>query len=71
LNAAARPAAAPTGAMSRSVWRESPAPRPIADAIPAPMCSEGSSGPSDCPLPIASVLATNLPATVRNAMYPS
>jgi hypothetical protein len=41
------------------------------DARPAPICSEGSSGPSDWPLPIASADAMNLPITVLNEMNPS
>src|SRR6185437_1692882 len=70
LNAAARPAAAPTGANNRSFDRESPTRRPISEATPAPICNEGSSGPSDCPLPIASADRKNFPTTVRTEIYP-
>ena len=40
------------------------------DATPAPICSEGSSGPSEWPLPIASAETRNLPITVLLEMYP-
>jgi hypothetical protein len=39
--------------------------------MPAPICSDGSSGPSDWPLPIASAEVMNLPTTVRKEIYPS
>ena len=68
LKAAARPAAAPTGATSRSRSFESFSQRPSAEASPAPICSAGSSGPSDCPLPMASALRTNFPTTVCDEM---
>ena len=68
LKAAASPAAAPTGAISRSFSRDSFNRRPSADAMPAPICNDGSSGPSDCPLPIASALVMNLPMTVGIGM---
>ena len=61
LNAAASPAAVPTGAIKRSFSCESRRLRPISDAIPAPISSEGSSGPSDCPLPMASAHTKNFP----------
>ncbi len=64
LNAAASPAAAPTGAINRTLSREKRMRRPKAEAIPAPICSEGSSGPRDCPLPMASAQVTNFPMTV-------
>ena len=66
LNAAARPAAAPTGAINRSLSRDSFSQRPKRDARPAPICSDGSSGPSECPPPIASAQVTNFAMTVRN-----
>jgi len=66
LNAAAKPAAAPTGAIRRSFSCDSRKLRPISDAIPAPISSDGSSGPSDCPLPIASAHAINFPITLVN-----
>ena len=68
LNAAASPAAAPTGAMKRSCSRGSFRTRPSAEASPAPTCSDGSSGHSDWPLPIASAEVMNLPTTVRIEM---
>ena len=68
LKAAANPAAAPTGAMRRNFSRDSFRRRPSAEARPAPICSAGSSGPSDCPLPIASALVMNLPMTVGIGM---
>ena len=68
LNAAANPAAAPTGAINRKRSCESRNLLPISDAIPAPICSDGSSGPSDCPLPIASPHAMNFPMTVLKGM---
>ncbi len=46
LNAAASPAAAPTGAISRMRSRDSRVRQPSAEASPAPICSDGSSGPS-------------------------
>ena len=71
LNAAARPAAAPTGASSLSLSLESFKRLPSAEAIPAPICRDGSSGPSDWPLPIASEQVRNFPMTVRKGTYPS
>ncbi len=68
LKAAARPAAAPTGAISRMLSRESRSLRPMAEARLAPICSEGSSGPSDCPEPMASAEVMNLPSAVRSGM---
>jgi hypothetical protein len=40
--------------------------RLISEATPAPICSDGSSGPSECPLPIASADSKNFPITVRD-----
>ena len=71
LKAAASPAAAPTGAIKRTFSRERCSRRPSADAIPAPICSEGSSGPSDWPLPMASAHIRNFPITVSKGIYPS
>ena len=71
LKAAARPAAAPTGAINLIFSRERRSARPSADATPAPIWSDGSSGPSDCPLPIARAQVMNLPTTVLKGMYPS
>ena len=70
LKAAASPAAAPKGATRRNRSRDSCNFRPKADAIAAPICSEGSSGPSECPEPIAIEEQINLPTAVRNGMYP-
>src|ERR1044071_63730 len=54
LKAAANPAAAPTGAINRSFSRDKRKYLPSADAMLAPICNEGSSGPSECPAPMAS-----------------
>jgi hypothetical protein len=70
LNAAARPAAAPTGAISRSFSRESLRRRPKTEAKLAPICKDGSSGPSEWPDPMASDAVMNLPIAVRKGMYP-
>ena len=70
LDAAASPAAAPTGAISRMRSRDSRIWRPNTDARPAPTCSDGSSGPSECPDPIASAAVMNLPIAVRIGIYP-
>src|SRR5579875_3331463 len=64
LNAAAIPAAAPTGAISRMLFRESRKTRPSEDATPAPIWSEGSAGPKELPLPIETAHAKNLPRIV-------
>ena len=53
LKAAARPAAAPMGAINRTFSCDKLSRRPSSEAIPAPICSEGSSGPSDWPVPMA------------------
>jgi hypothetical protein len=68
LKAAASPAAAPTGAIKRTFSRESFSRRPSAEAIPAPICSAGSSGPSEWPAPMARAEQMNFPMTVRNGM---
>src|SRR5665213_3742099 len=70
LNAAARPAAAPTGAKMRRRALESPSLRLMREATPAPICNEGSSGPSEWPPPIARAESRNLPHTVRKEIYP-
>src|ERR1700749_4543121 len=66
LNAAARPAAAPIGANIRNRSRERFKRRLTIDATPAPICSDGSSGPSENPPPIERADVINLPITVRN-----
>lgn len=68
LKAAANPAAAPTGAISRMWSRVSFSRRPSAEARHAPICSEGSSGPSECPDPIARAEVMNLPTAVLSGM---
>ncbi len=68
LNAADSPAAAPIGATRRIRSRDRFSLRPNSEASPAPICSDGSSGPSDWPLPMASAEVKNLPITVRNGM---
>ncbi len=70
LKAAASPAAAPTGAMRRTFSRERRRRRPSAEAMVAPIWRDGSSGPRECPEPIASAEQMNLPTAVRNGMYP-
>src|ERR1700691_1420938 len=52
LNAAARPAAAPIGENMRNRPRERFGRRLTIEATPAPICSDGSSGPSENPPPI-------------------
>jgi hypothetical protein len=64
LNAAARPAAAPTGAKRRRRSRESPIRRLTKEAIPAPICREGSSGPREWPPPMPMAAVINLPTMV-------
>src|ERR1700722_4581098 len=66
LNADARPAAAPMGANMRSRPREGLGRRLTREATPAPICSEGSSGPSENPPPIESAEVMNFPITVLN-----
>ncbi len=70
LKAAARPAAAPTGAMRRSFSREIWSWRPRAEAMLAPIWREGSSGPRDWPEPMASAAQMNFPTAVRKGMKP-
>src|SRR5580704_5919217 len=70
LKAAASPAAAPMGAKMRSFAFDMPKRRLMSEATPAPICSEGSSGPSEWPLPMARADNRNLPMTVRKEMYP-
>src|SRR6185312_16139549 len=70
LNAAASPAAAPMGAKTRSLWRDMPNLRAIMEATPAPICNDGSSGPSEWPVPMAMEEMMNLPMTVLKEMYP-
>jgi hypothetical protein len=71
LKAAARPAAAPRGGMSRRRSRLTRSRRATAEARPAPMWREGSSGPRECPPPMASAEVTNFPSTERRRMTPS
>ena len=59
------PAAAPTGAMRRIDRRDRPNVLPSIDARPAPMSSDGSSGPSGAPVPIERLQAANLPGTAE------
>ena len=66
LNAAPMPAAAPTGAIRRMWSRVRWKSLPSSEAIPAPICSAGSSGPIGLPEPIESVLLKNLPMTLLN-----
>ena len=64
LNAAASPAAAPMGANMRSRSRERLRRRLTMEATPAPICSDGSSGPSENPPPMARAEVMNFPMTV-------
>src|SRR5271154_317519 len=64
LNAAAKPAAAPIGANIRNRSRERLRRRLTMEATPAPICSEGSSGPSEKPPPLESADVMNFPITV-------
>ena len=68
LNAAANPAAAPTGAISRIRSRDNFMLLPSAEARLAPICSDGSSGPKECPDPIANAAVMNFPIAVRRGI---
>jgi hypothetical protein len=68
LKAAANPAAAPTGAIRRIRFLDKCRSRPSAEAMLAPISIEGSSGPNDCPEPIANELVMNLPTAVRSGI---
>ena len=70
-NLAQARAAAPTGAKRRVFSCDRRSRRPITEAMPAPICNAGSSGPSENPPPMASAQVTNFPITVRNGTYPS
>jgi len=54
----------------RSFSFDMPKRRLMSEATPAPICRDGSSGPSEWPLPMASADSRNLPMTVRKEMYP-
>src|SRR5579875_2622129 len=71
LNAAAMPAAAPTGAIKRILFFGRWNSLPSQEATPAPICSDGSSGPRELPLPIEMPHARNLPRIVLEETYPS
>ncbi len=71
LNAAAIPAAAPTGAIRRMLFRGRLNNLPSHDATPAPICRDGSSGPNELPVPIAMPHPRNLPRMVLDETYPS
>jgi len=66
LNAAAMPAAAPTGKRRRRLRGETPTTRPSMLAMPAQICTVGPSRPSDPPEPICNEPTTNLPTASRN-----
>ena len=68
LKAAANPAAAPTGAIRRILSLDICRRRPRAEAMHAPICSAGSSGPRECPEPMASAAVMNFPMAVRKGM---
>src|SRR6185312_2620994 len=70
LNAAAIPAAAPTGAINRIVLRSRENKRPNRDAMPAPICRDGSSGPSELPIPMDMAQDKNFPTIVLDGTYP-
>ena len=53
LNAAARAPAAPTGTSSWTRCGGRPTHRPITEARPAPICTDGPSRPIECPDPDA------------------
>src|ERR1051326_4028768 len=61
LNAAAIPAAAPTGKSRLRLSRESAAACPRLLAMPAQICTVGPSRPSDDPEPICNTPTRNLP----------
>ena len=68
LKAAARPAAAPTGASKRRRSRERCSRRPRAEARVAPICNDGSSGPSEWPAPMDNAAVMNFPIAVLRGM---
>ena len=71
LNAAASAPAAPTGTSSRTRCGGRPTHRPMADARPAPICTEGPSRPIECPDPTHSTPIRNFPrGTSRGIMPP-
>ena len=71
LNAAESAAAAPTGTSHRTCAVLNPRRRPITDAIPDPMWTDGPSRPSAMPLARDVAQQTNFPITVRSEMRPS
>jgi hypothetical protein len=68
LKAAASPAAAPMGAKRRRRCRDKFRRRATMDATPAPIWSDGSSGPSEWPDPMAMAEVRNFPMTVLKEM---
>ena len=71
LNAAAMPAAAPTGIRRRTVLRrDAGRARPSELAMPAQICTVGPSRPSDEPVPICSAPRKNLPTRRASARRP-
>ncbi len=71
LNAAARAADAPTGMSHRTCALLNPRRRPITEAMPDPMCTDGPSRPRAMPLASDVAQQTNLPTTVRREIWPS
>jgi hypothetical protein len=54
--------------MRRNLSRDNFSLRPSAEAMPAPICKEGSSGPSDWPDPMAKAEVMNFPMAVLKGM---
>ena len=71
LNAAESAAAAPTGTRFFTLVGERCSQRPIIEARPAPICTDGPSRPMECPAPMQSTPVMNLPTVVRARMTPS
>jgi hypothetical protein len=71
LNAAAIPAATPTDAILRWLWREREKTLANTLEIPAQICTVGPSRPNDPPLPICTIPRTNLPIASRRGTCPA
>ena len=70
LKAVASAAAQPAGTSAFTLAALRPKRRPITEAIPAPIWTEGPSRPSAIPLASEIAQHTNLPITVRREIYP-
>ena len=70
LKAAASAAEAPTGTRASTLSRFSPNARPITDAIPDPIMTDGPSRPSATPLAKEPAESQNFARTVRRVILP-